>query len=152
MAWIENGPVALPSRAVVTWAGAAIVIAAVAGGGLGLHASWRNANRPAIGEVDQTQDSQAIIAKPIVELPSPPPPPAANALATNAVAAKDVEADDSDIAAKTAAAQAVQSKPSQAAGDIDDIMTSSSEKPQAPAKPTTDEDAPGAPAKSDVPF
>ena len=57
-----------------------------------------------------------------------------------------------DIAAKTAAAQAVQSKPAQTQSDIDDILTSASERPQAPAKPSTDETPPSGPTKSDVPF
>jgi hypothetical protein len=152
MAWIENGPVALPSRGLMVWAGLAILIAAGAGVGLGVRASWRDTSRAASGGIDQAQDSQAIIAKPIVELPAaPPPPPVTNAVAANS-AAKEAAVDDSDIAAKTAAAQAVQSKPSQQNANIDDILTSSSEKPQAPAKPSTDEDAPGGPAKTDVPF
>jgi hypothetical protein len=152
MAWIENGPVALPSRGLVVWAGLTVLAAAVAGVGLGVRASWRDTSHSISGGIDQAQDSQAVIAKPIVELPSPPPPPpAANAAAANTAVAKEEE-DTSDIAAKTAAAQAVQSKPSQGNANIDDILTSSSEKPQAPAKPTTDEDAPGGPAKGDVPF
>lgn len=155
MAWIENGPVALPSRAVILWAGVTIVIAAGVGGGLGFRSSWRDTTRSVGGGVDQAQDSQAIIAKPIVELPTPPPVPvaAANTAAANTAEARAAEADDSDLAAKTAAVAAAQAKPSQGSANIDDILTSSSEKPQAPAKPASDEDAPGAPAgKSDVPF
>jgi hypothetical protein len=150
MAWIENGPVSVPSTAVVGLVAAAIGIAAIGGVGLGLKASWRDASHPAQGAVDTQVTGQAIIAQPIVELPQPQAaPPAANTAAeTNSAK----EADDSDeIAAKTAAAQAVQSKPAQAASNIDDILTSPSEKPQAPAKPSTDEAPPTAP-KSDVPF
>ncbi|HEY1426170.1 MAG TPA: hypothetical protein VGF50_05815, partial [Caulobacteraceae bacterium] len=61
------------------------------------------------------------------------------------------EAAANTIAAKTAAAQAVQSKPADQPPDIDQMMTSPSEKPQTAAKPTTDEGAPGAPTNN-VPF
>jgi hypothetical protein len=126
MAWIDNGPVSVPSNAVIGVVALCIAVAAVGGVGLGIKASWR-------------------------EMPQPiaaPAPTNTAAAATNTAK----EADDSDdIAAKTAAAQAVQSKPAQSSGNIDDILTSSSEKPQAPAKPSTDEAPPQAP-KSDVPF
>jgi hypothetical protein len=57
------------------------------------------------------------------------------------------------LAAKAAAAQAVQAKPSKPTGNIDDILTSPSEKPPAPVKPSADEaPPPGAPVKTDVPF
>jgi hypothetical protein len=45
----------------------------------------------------------------------------------------------------------VQSKTAQQPSDIDQMMASPTEKPQAPAKPSTDEGAPGAPTNS-VPF
>jgi hypothetical protein len=148
MAWIENGPVSVPPTAVVVFIGVVLCGAAVLGAGIGVKASWRDTTRPAQGAVDTEASGQAINAQPIVELPQPQAAPAAVAAATNAAK----EADDSDdIAAKTAAAQAVQSKPAQSSGDIDDILTSSSEKPQAPAKPSTDEAPPSGP-KSDVPF
>jgi hypothetical protein len=146
MAWTENGPVSVPSTPVVGFVAFLIGVAAIGGVGLGLKASWRDANRPAQGSVDTQASGQAILAQPIVELPQPQAAPVV-AAATNAAKADDSE----DIAAKTAAAQAVQSKPAQSSGDIDDILTSSSEKPQAPAKPSTDEAPPTAP-KSDVPF
>jgi hypothetical protein len=151
MAWIENGPVSLPPPTVVGVVALAIGVAALGGLGVGMKASWRDASRPAQGSVDTQASSQAILAQPIVELPQPQAAPvAANTAAADTNSAK--EADDSaDIAAKTAAAQAVQSKPAQAASNIDDILTSPSEKPQAPAKPSTDEAPPSAP-KSDVPF
>jgi hypothetical protein len=146
MAWTENGPVSIPSTPVVGVVALLIGIAAIGGVGLGLKASWRDANRPAQGSVDTQASGQAILAQPIVELPQPQAAP------VEAAAANATKADDSaEIAAKTAAAQAVQSKPAQSNGDIDDILTSSSEKPQAPAKPSTDEAPPTAP-KSDVPF
>ena len=151
MAWIENGPVSVPSTPVVAFVAFLVGVAAAGGVGLGIKASWREANRPAQGEVDSQATEQAIIAQPIVELPQPEAAPVTNTVVAATNSAK--EADDSDeIAAKTAAAQAVQSKPAQSSGDIDDILTSSSEKPQAPAKPSTDEAPPTEPPKSDVPF
>jgi hypothetical protein len=153
MSWIENGPVALPSRGVVGLAATAILIAAVGGAGIGFRSGWRDGSKSAAAGEDVTDVSaQAIAAKPLVELPPPVAPPASNAApASNAMAAKD-EGDDNDIDAKEAQAQAVQAKPSQSMGDVDQILTSPSEKPQAPVKPPADESAPAAPGKSDVPF
>ena len=151
MAWIENGPVSVPTTPVVVTVGVVLAFAAALSVGFGVKASWREANRPARGDLDSQAAGQAIIAQPIVELPQPQAAPAANTLAAATNSAK--EADDSDdIAAKTAAAQAVQSKPAQNQADIDDILTSASERPQAPAKPSTDEAPPSGPVKSDVPF
>ena len=64
----------------------------------------------------------------------------------------DAEVANESIAGKTAAAQALQSKPSSPSGNIDDILTSPQEKPPAPVKSPTDEAPPTAPVKSDVPF
>jgi len=154
MAWIQNGPVSVPPTPVVGFVAFTIGAAALAAVGLGIHASWRDVSRPAAGEIDTQISGQATPAQPIVQfaLPEAPAPAATNApeAATNSV--KDQADASQDIAAKTAAAQAVQSKPSQSNGNIDDILTSSSEKPQAPAKPSTDESAPSGPPKSDVPF
>jgi hypothetical protein len=148
MAWTENGPVSIPSTTIVGVVALVIGVAAVGGLGLGFKASLRDASKPARGEIDTQVSGQAILAQPIVELPQPQAAPPPTNAATNAAK----EADDSDeIAAKTAAAQAAQSKPAQGAPNIDDILTSPSEKPQAPAKPSTDETPPTAP-KSDVPF
>jgi len=149
MAWIENGPVSVPPTPVVVFVGVVICAAAIAGVGLGFKGSWRDATRPAQGSLADAQAAdQAVLAQPIVELPQPQAAPVPAAAATNTAK----EADDSAvIAEKTAAAQAVQSKPAQTPSNIDDILTSPSEKPQAPAKPSTDEAPPTAP-QSDVPF
>ncbi|HZZ88434.1 MAG TPA: hypothetical protein VFE13_08865 [Caulobacteraceae bacterium] len=149
MAWTENGPVSTPSNTIVGVVALVIGIAAVGGLGLGFKASFRDASRPARGEIDTQISGQATMAQPIVELPQPQAaPPPTNAAATNAAKAAD---DSDEIAAKTAAAQAAQSKPAQPPPDIDQMLTSPSEKPQPPAKPSTDESPPSAP-KSDVPF
>jgi hypothetical protein len=151
MAWTEHGPVSVPSAPVVGVVAFLIGLAALGGVGLGVKASWRDANRPARGLVDTQASGQAILAQPIVELPQPQAAPkATNTIVADSNSAKN--ADDSvDIAAKTAAVQAAQSKPAQSAGNPDDILASPSEKPQAPAKPSTDEAPPSGP-KSDVPF
>ena len=150
MAWTDRGPVSVPPNSVVVFIGLVMCAAAIGGVALGFKASWRDATRPAQGSVDTQAAGQAVMAQPIVELPQPQAAPApVAAAATNS--AKEVD-DSSDIAEKTAAAQAVQSKPAQAPSNIDDILTSPSEKPQAPAKPSTDEAPPTTPPKSDVPF
>ncbi|HEY1750418.1 MAG TPA: hypothetical protein VGG29_04105 [Caulobacteraceae bacterium] len=154
MAWTDSGPVSVPSRGVVAVVAALIFIAGAAGVGFGLHATMRTG--PVIaGSGDQALDSQAVAAQPIVELPPPPAPAPVAAAPSNAAVAKAADkdqADDNDVSAKTAAAQQAQSNPAQQHADVDDILTSQSEKPQAPAKPSTDESAPGTPGKSDVPF
>jgi hypothetical protein len=150
MDWIENGPVSLPPRTVVTIAAALVFVAAAAGAGLGFHAVWRGTGPSLPGDVDQADISQAVAARPIVELtPTAPPPPPAEA-AANTAKEEDADADDTnEIAAKTAAVQAAQSRTAETPANIDQLLTSSSEKPQAPVKPAQDEDSA---AKSDVPF
>ena len=152
MSWSETGPVSTPPRSTVTFVALVLAVVAVVGVGYGARAVWR-AGGPAVGSGDQNQDAQASPARPLVDIPAVEQPPvAASAPAANAVAAKDQDADEANtIAAKTAAAQAVQSKPADQPTDIDQMMASPSEKPQAPAKPNTDEGAPGAPTNS-VPF
>ena len=154
MAWIENGPVSLPPGPTVALAALVIGVAALAGVGLGFSAGWRGGEQRVAGAIDPNQDiDQAADAKPLVTLVEPTAPAAANVAAANAVEAKksDDDGDDSNqIAAQTAAVQAVQSKPADDPKNIDDLLTSPTEKPQAAAKPTTDEQAP--PAKTDVPF
>lgn len=152
MDWIENGPVSAPPRQVAVGAAAVIFVAAALGLGLGFHAVMRDDGRRSIGDIDQIDTSQAVAARPIVEIPTAPPPPpaAANAVDANSTdEAKDDSQDQQDIAAKTAAAQSIQAQPAKPQADIDQILASPTEKPQAPQKPTQDEDA--AP-KSDVPF
>jgi hypothetical protein len=154
MAWTDRGPVSVPPNSVVVFIGLVMCAAAIGGVAFGFKASWRDAKAPEQGLVDTQSSGQATLAQPIVELPQPQaaPAPANVAVAASTNSAKDDVDDSSDIAEKTAAAQAVQSKPAQASSNIDDILTSPSEKPQAPAKPSTDEAPPTTPPKSDVPF
>jgi len=149
MDWIENGPVSAPPRSVAVGAAGVIFVAAALGLGIGLHAAWREADRRSLGDIDQTDIAQAVTARPIVEIPAAPPPPAANEAASNAAAEAKDDDDDNDIAAKTAAVQSIQAEPAKPQADIDQILASPSEKPQAPVKPSQDEDSS---AKSDVPF
>ncbi len=153
-AWTENGPVSLPPRSLAYGAGVLLVILAVVGVGLGLRAAWRQDGAPGTAGVGaQTADSaDALVAKPIVELPAAAP-------AQDTAKSDDNSDDEADntvkadaLAEKTAAAQAVQAKTSKAPANIDDILTSPTEKPAAAGKPTTDEAPPSAPVKSDVPF
>jgi len=150
MAWTDNGPVSVPPPTVVGVVAFLIGVAALGGIGLGFRASSRDATRPAQGLVDTQASGQAILAQPIVDLPQPQAAPKATntAVASNSTDNGD---DSADIAQKTAAVQAAQSKPAQAPDNPDDILASPSEKPQAPAKPSTDEAPPSGP-KSDVPF
>jgi len=153
MSWSESGPVSTPPRSTVTFVAAALAVVAVVGVGYGAHAVWRAGGSSSVGSGDESQDAQAISARPLVDIPAVEQPPVANAApAANAMASKDQDqAEANTIAEKTAAAQAVQSKPADQATDIDQMMASPSEKPQAPAKPSTDEGAPGAPTNA-VPF
>jgi hypothetical protein len=156
MAWTDNGPVSLPPRGVAYFTAGLMVVLALAGAGLGFRASWRNGDRPALGDAGSTlADDQATPAKPIVDITAVEQQAVAApaAAAANSAHDQDDQADDdsNDIAAQTAAAQAVQSRATKSAtSNIDDILTSRSERPQAPAKPSNDESAPG--GKNDVPF
>ena len=151
MSWTEDGPVSTPPSSVVYSAAALVAVAALAGVGIGFRAGWRDVGAPGLAAVGQTQPADtAVIAKPIVDVPAVQAPPAANAVAANATSSDDEEAASNDIAAKTAAAQAIQSRQATTTATIDEILTPPTEKPQAPAKPTTDESAPA--GKSDVPF
>jgi hypothetical protein len=149
-AWTENGPISLPSRAIAYGAGLVVVLFALLGVGAGFEAASRRGGGP---ELDAASGAgakdDALIAKPIVDLAPPAPAPEAN---------KD-DSDDSDadakadaLAAQTAAAQAIQAKPANAAGNIDEVLTSPTEKPPATPAKGADEAPPGAPVKSDVPF
>ncbi|MGH6957632.1 MAG: hypothetical protein ACREEW_13285 [Caulobacteraceae bacterium] len=152
MAWIENGPVSIPPKPVVRTVAVLVAVVALAGIGYGLREGWRDGGRSAIGATDSTDDvAAAVQAQPLVTLPPVEPPAPSNAApAANALADKDEDAANA-IAEKTAAAQAAQSKPAQSVPDIDDILTSSSEKPQAPAKGSGDQSGAGS-AKNEVPF
>lgn len=154
-AWIENGPVSLPPRPLAYGAGALVFILALVGVALGMRAAWREAGAPDLGggRAQSAAGDDTLIAKPIVEPPppAPAPEPAKDEEKTDAASAGKQKADT--LAAQTAAAQAIQAKPSKPAGSIDDILTSASEKPPAPVKPAADETPPpGPPVKSDVPF
>ncbi|HEY1425049.1 MAG TPA: hypothetical protein VGF50_00125 [Caulobacteraceae bacterium] len=155
MSWTESGPVSTPPKATVSLVAVALAAVALFGVGYGVHAVWRGLGPAAAGSGDEARDSQAVAARPLVDIPAVEQPPVttnAAPAAANAAAAKDQdEAAANTIAAKTAAAQAVQSKPADQPPDIDQMMTSPSEKPQTAAKPTTDEGAPGAPTNN-VPF
>jgi hypothetical protein len=90
----------------------------------------------------------ALTARPIVDLA---PPTAAPTEGKDD--GGDDEADKADaLAAQTAAAQAIQAKPSASGGNIDDVLASPTEKPPSGAKGGADEAPPGTPVKSDVPF
>ncbi len=148
-AWIDNGPVSLPPRSLVFGAVSAIVLLAVAGTGLGFRAAWREPAAPGLGGDQSGAAGDGVLtAQPIVELPPPVTAPTPAKDATDD--AQNTAAEGRELAAQTAAAQAVQAKSSKSSGDIDTILTSASEKPPPAVKPTTDEAPP--PTKSDVPF
>ena len=149
--WTENGPIALPPRPLALGMGAALVLLAFVGVGLGVRAAWKDTGAPDLGgsAADSADSADTLTAKPIVELPAAPP--AANT-ADNAVAD---ESDNSDaIQEKTAEAQQVQSNAAKSGADIDQILASPTEKPTAPGKTGAAEapPPPGPPVKSDVPF
>jgi hypothetical protein len=150
-AWTENGPISLPSRSLAYGAGLAVVLFAILGVGAGFEAAFRRSAEPGLGAAsDAGAKDDALTAKPIVDLAPPTPAPEA---------AKD-DADDADadqakadaLAAQTAAAQAIQAKPANGVGNIDEVLTSPTEKPPATASKGADEAPPGTPVKSDVPF
>jgi hypothetical protein len=150
-AWIENGPISLPSRALAYSAGLLVVVFAVLGVGAGFEAAFHRSAEPGLGADSgaATKDG-ALVAKPIVDLA--PPAPAAEA-AKDDSDDTDTDADKADaLAAQTAAAQAIQAKPAKSGGDIDEVLTSPTEKPPAATTNGADEAPPGAPVKSDVPF
>ncbi len=153
-AWTRNGPISLPPRSLAYGAGVLLFGLAVLGITLGWRAAWREDGGPEVaGSKGQSADgAQTIVAGPIVDLPTPPANADAAVDEGKPDAAAAQESRSQQLAAQTAAAQAVQAKAAKPAGDIDQILTSASEKPAAPVKPATDETAPGAPVKSDVPF
>jgi cell division protein FtsN len=153
-AWSGAGPVSLPPRWLAYLAGGLIFITAVVGVGLGFLAAWRAPNEPGAASENgrNTTADGELVAHPIVELPPPAAPTADKSDDAAADAATDAEVANESIASKTAAAQALQSKASNASGNIDDILTSPQEKPPAPVKSAADEAPPTAPVKSDVPF
>jgi hypothetical protein len=149
-AWTENGPISLPPKSLALSVGAALCLLACVGVGMGIRASWKENGGPDLaGAASESADSaDALTAKPIVDLPPPPVADAANEVTADT---KDDSKDDA-IQERTAEAQQVQATTSKSGADIDQILTSPTEKPPAPAKPATDETPPGPPVKSDVPF
>ena len=163
MAWTANGPISSPGKGTTYVVAFLIAATAVGGAVLGFRASMRDTSRSAAGvgvdDVQGLDDAQP--ARPIVDItPMTAPPPTAaatNALAdaTNTIAKKPDEAATNEIAVRTAAVQAAQNNPAKPAPDIDTLLTSQSERPQTPAKPSTDDEPAQqstAPAHSDVPF
>jgi hypothetical protein len=153
--WSGAGPVSLPPKWLAYLAAVSIFVMAVVGVALGFRAAWRAPNEPGSASENgrgATADGE-LVAHPIVEMP-PPAAPATTDKSDEAAAdaATDAEVANASIASKTAAAQALQSKSSNASGNIDDILTSPQEKPPAPVKSAADEAPPTAPVKSDVPF
>ena len=148
--WVENGPVALPTRSLAYVAGAIVAVLAVVGVGLGFKASLREAPIPGAQDGTAVANDGALTARPLVEIP---PPVEATEDTKAADAEADAEADKAKADELTAqsAALAVQAKTAKSGGNIDEILTDKSEKPPAPVKAPA-EDAPGAPVKSDVPF
>jgi hypothetical protein len=147
-AWTENGPISLPSRALVYVAGAGILIFALAGVSMGFQASLRRGPAPDSASSGLTGKDDAIPARPIVDLA----PPTATPQADKADDKDDEEAKADALAAQTAKAQEIQAKPATGAGDIDAVMASPSERPPAPTRGSAEEAPPGTPVKSDVPF
>ena len=150
-AWTGDGPVKTPPRALAYGVGAALVVLAFVGVGLGWRASLRGGGPDLGGAAASADDAGALVAKPIVELAAAP---ATSNTADNSAASEAENTDRSAaIEVKTAEAQRVQSTTSKSGADIDQILTSPSERPTAPAKSAGDEAAPpGPPVKSDVPF
>ena len=143
--WTAHQPIALPPRSLAYAAAALLGALVVFGVASGFLATLRQASAPGVGGEGAAQSADgALIAKPIVEIQAPTAAEPADAQADKA----DASADAQDIASQAAAAQAVQAKPSKAGGNIDDILTSPTEKPPAPVK--APDEAP--PVKTDVPF
>ena|SRR5579859_474513 len=150
-AWTDNGPISLPSRPLAYGAGLAVMLFAVLGVGAGFEAAFHRSGGP---ELDAAAEAgakdDALIAKPIVDLAPPTPAPEAAKDTSDDADAEAAKADA--LAAQTAAAQAIQAKPANAGGNIDEVLASPTEKPPTTTTKGADEAPPGAPVKSDVPF
>ena len=150
-AWTDNGPISLPSRPLAYGAGLAVVLFAVLGAGAGYEAASRRSGGPELDAAAAAgAKDDALVAKPIVDLAPPAPAPEAAKDTPDAADADAAKADD--LAAQTAAAQAIQAKPASAGGNIDEVLTSPTEKPPTTQAKGADEAPPGTPVKSDVPF
>src|SRR5947209_1718014 len=115
-AWIENGPVSVPSKPVAYTAGAVLAVIAVAGLGLGFKAAMRQPSEVA-GPGQRVAADGSIQAQPIVVLP---PPVAAPQTQQAKTAPTQTDQEKADAAARAAAAQQVQAKPANPNADIDD--------------------------------
>jgi hypothetical protein len=153
VSYAQTDPVSVPPRPVVYIVAVIVALTGVAGAAIGFRTGFHNGERPGLGGSDQTQTADtATLAKPIVDLQAieqQAPVP------SNTAQAAEAQNDSNAIAVRTAQAEQVQSKAATSTTSIDDVLASSSEKPQAPAKPSTDEQAPQATSgggKSDVPF
>jgi hypothetical protein len=148
--WIDNGPVSLPPRILAYGAGAVVLGLAIAGAGLGFDAAWRRQGGQEPSVSQPANRAGDLVAKPIVEIAPPTPAPEADKEDDDDKANDQAKAEA--LAAQTAAAQSLQAKPA-AKGDIDDILTSPTEKPPPAIKAPIDEAPPtNAPVKTDVPF
>lgn len=151
--WMEHGPVSVPPRSLAYGVGAALVLMAFVGVGMGLRAAWRESGAPDLAgaAADSGDTADTLVAKPIVDLP---PAPAASNAAENQTVDEAAASNKADaIEERTAEAQQVQATTSKSGPDIDQILTSPTERPTAPAKSGANEAAPpGPPVKSDVPF
>ncbi len=146
-AWTDNGPVSLPSRGLVNLAAVLVVAFAILGLVMGVQAAFRKGAAPDIGAAGAVAGkADEIAAKPIVDLA--PPTPAADDGKDDGDKTDEEQAKADALAAQTAAAQAIQAKPSKAGGNIDDVLASPTEKPPGPVKNAGD----GAPVNSEVPF
>jgi hypothetical protein len=155
LAWIDNGPISLPTPSLTRLVSGVIIVVALAGAGVGFRGAWRG-DRPSFDVSDSQGVDQTTLAKPIVEIQAAQQQAAAsNTVAANSAVANADQTDDSNaIAARTEAVEEAQSKAAGPPANVDELLTSQSEKPQAPAKGSDDEGAPGAPDKgaNDVPF
>jgi hypothetical protein len=147
--WIDNGPVSLPPRAIAYSAGVLVFLLAVGGAGLGFEAAWRRQTGPEPSAAEPANRAGDLVAKPIVEIA--PPTPAPDAAKEDEDDKANDQAKASALAAQTAAAQAIQAKTA-AKGDIDDILTSPTEKPPSLVKAPDEAPPSAAPVKTDVPF
>jgi hypothetical protein len=140
----------LPPRWLTYGAALVVLALAAAGAGLGFDAAWRREAAPELNSSGPANQAGDLVAKPIVEIA--PPTPAPEEAKSDADDKANDQAKADALAAQTAAAQALQAR-ANGKGDVDDIMTSPTEKPPALAKAAPEEAPPStAPVKSDVPF
>src|SRR5277367_5340206 len=98
-AWIENGPISLPSRTLAYGAGLAVVVFAVLGVGAGFEAALRRSAGPELGSAAGSGAKDDALAKPIVDIA--PPAPAPEEAKDDSDDADSAASKSDDIAAKT---------------------------------------------------